>query len=178
MKLFHIINSFYRFKYLADILNDLYEKTKCENLCIAGGVAQNSVVNGKILENTPFKNLYVPSAGNDAGTSIGSALYLYNQILGNNRMPEITTSFFGYKTTHDKIIKLLNSQNIKFIKVTEENLYKIVVDKIINGGVIGWFQGKTEFGPRALGSRSILADPRNRKMKEIVNRKKIPRKTN
>ncbi len=110
-------------KIMFHILNDLYEKTKCENLCISGGVAQNSVVNGKILENTPFKNLYVPSAGNDAGTSIGSAMYLHNQILGNNRMPEITTAFFGYKTTHAKIIKLLNSQNIKFLKVTEENLY-------------------------------------------------------
>ena len=158
-------------KIMFHILNDLYEKTKCDNLCISGGVAQNSVVNGKILENTPFKNLYVPSAGNDAGTSIGSALYLYNQILGNNRMPEITTSFFGYKTTHDKIIKLLNSQNIKFIKVTEENLYKIVVDKIINGGVIGWFQGRAEFGPRALGHRSIIVDPRRSDAKDILNDK-------
>ena len=158
-------------KIMFHILNDLHEKTKCDNLCISGGVAQNSVVNGKILENTPFKSLYVPSAGNDAGTSIGSALYLYNQILGYNRMPEITTSFFGYKTTHDKIIKLLNSQNIKFLKVTEENLYKIVIDKIINGGVIGWFQGRAEFGPRALGHRSIIVDPRRSDAKDILNDK-------
>ncbi|MBT7620032.1 MAG: carbamoyltransferase [Flavobacteriales bacterium] len=158
-------------KIMFHILNDLYEKTKCENLCISGGVAQNSVVNGKILENTPFKNLYVPSAGNDAGTSIGSAMYLHNQILGNNRMPEITTAFFGYKTTHAKIIKLLNSQNIKFLKVTEENLYKIVVDKIISGGVIGWFQGRAEFGPRALGHRSIIVDPRRKDAKDLLNDK-------
>ncbi len=158
-------------KIMFHILNDLYEKTKCENLCISGGVAQNSVVNGKILENTPFKNLYVPSAGNDAGTSIGSAMYLHNQILGNNRMPEITTAFFGYKTTHAKIIKLLNSQNIKFLKVTEENLYKIVVDKIISGGVIGWFQGRAEFGPRSLGHRSIIVDPRRKDAKDLLNDK-------
>ncbi len=158
-------------KIMFHILNDLYEKTKCENLCISGGVAQNSVVNGKILENTPFKNLYVPSAGNDAGTSIGSAMYLHNQILGNNRMPEITTAFFGYKTTHAKIIKLLNSQNIKFLKVTEENLYKIVVDKIISGGVIGWFQGRAEFGPRSLGHRSIIVDPRRKDAKDLLNHK-------
>ena len=158
-------------KIMFHILNDLYEKTKCENLCMSGGVAQNSVVNGKILENTPFKNLYVPSAGNDAGTSIGSAMYLHNQILGNNRMPEITTAFFGYKTTHAKIIKLLNSQNIKFLKVTEENLYKIVVDKIISGGVIGWFQGRAEFGPRALGHRSIIVDPRRKDAKDLLNDK-------
>ena len=158
-------------KIMFHILNDLYEKTKCENLCISGGVAQNSVVNGKILENTPFKNLYVPSAGNDAGTSIGSAMYLYNQILGNKRMPEITTSFFGYRTTNDKITKLLNSKNINFIKVKEENLYKIVVDKIISGGVIGWFQGRAEFGPRALGNRSIIVDPRRKDAKELLNNK-------
>ena len=158
-------------KIMFHILNDLYEKTKCDNLCISGGVAQNSVVNGKILENTPFKNLYVPSAGNDAGTSIGSAMYLHNQILGNNRMPEITTAFFGYKTTHAKIIKLLNSQNIKFLKVTEENLYKIVVDKIISGGVIGWFQGRAEFGPRSLGHRSIIVDPRRKDAKDLLNHK-------
>ena len=158
-------------KIMFHILNDLYDKTKCENLCMSGGVAQNSVVNGKILENTPFKNLYVPSAGNDAGTSIGSAMYLHNQILGNNRMPEITTAFFGYKTTHAKIIKLLNSQNIKFLKVTEENLYKIVVDKIISGGVIGWFQGRAEFGPRALGHRSIIVDPRRKDAKDLLNDK-------
>ncbi len=158
-------------KIMFHILNDLYEKTKCENLCISGGVAQNSVVNGKILENTPFKNLYVPSAGNDAGTSIGSAMYLHNQILGNNRMPEITTAFFGYKTTHAKIIKILNSQNIKFLKVTEENLYKIVVDKIISGGVIGWFQGRAEFGPRSLGHRSIIVDPRRKDAKDLLNDK-------
>ena len=158
-------------KIMFHILNDLYDKTKCENLCMSGGVAQNSVANGKILENTPFKNLYVPSAGNDAGTSIGSAMYLHNQILGNNRMPEITTAFFGYKTTHAKIIKLLNSQNIKFLKVTEENLYKIVVDKIISGGVIGWFQGRAEFGPRALGHRSIIVDPRRKDAKDLLNDK-------
>jgi carbamoyltransferase len=86
-------------------------------------------------------------------------------------MPEITTSFFGYRTTNDKITKLLNSKNINFIKVTEENLYKIVVDKIISGGVIGWFQGRAEFGPRALGNRSIIVDPRRKDAKDLLNNK-------
>ena len=153
------------------ILNVLYTTTKSDNLCITGGVAQNSVVNGKILENTPFKRLYVPSAGNDAGTSIGSALYLYNQILGKKRLPEIKTSYFGYQANKEEIINALNFQNLNYRTVNDDELFEIVSEKIISGGVVGWFQGRAEFGPRALGHRSIIVDPRRKDVKDLLNDK-------
>ena len=153
------------------ILNVLYTTTKSDNICITGGVAQNSVVNGKILENTPFKRLYVPSAGNDAGTSIGSALYLYNQILGKKRLPEIKTSYFGYQANKEEIINALNSQNLNYRTVNDDELFEIVSEKIISGGVVGWFQGRAEFGPRALGHRSIIVDPRRKDVKDLLNDK-------
>ena len=161
----------YTEKIIFHILNDLYNTTNCDNLCITGGVAQNSVANGKILENTPFKRLYVPSAGNDAGTSIGSALYLYNQILGKKRLPEIKTSYFGYQANKEEIINALNSQNLSYRTVDDEELFDIVSEKIISGGVVGWFQGRAEFGPRALGHRSIIVDPRRKDVKDLLNDK-------
>ena len=153
------------------ILNKLHEKTGLDNLCIAGGVAQNSVANGKILLNTPFKNMYVPSAGHDAGTSIGSALYLYNHILKKDRLPEIKTAYFGQKSSEDEIIKCLFDANIKYEKLEDEYLFNRVSDKLIEGGVVGWFQGRAEFGPRALGHRSILVDPRRKDAKDLLNKK-------
>ena len=153
------------------ILNKLHEKTGLDNLCIAGGVAQNSVANGKILLNTPFKNMYVPSAGHDAGTSIGSALYLYNHILKKDRLPEIKTAYFGQKSSEEEIIKCLFDANIKYEKLEDEYLFNRVSDKLIEGGVVGWFQGRAEFGPRALGHRSILVDPRRKDAKDLLNKK-------
>ena len=97
-------------KVIFHMLNHLYKKTGCINICVTGGVAQNSVANGRILENTPFKNVYIPSAGHDAGTSIGSALYLYNHILNKSRMPAIFSAYFGRKSNHKEIINVLNSK--------------------------------------------------------------------
>ena len=144
------------------ILNKLHEKTGLDNLCISGGVAQNSVANGKVLLNTPFRNMYVSSAGHDAGTSIGSALYLYNHILQKDRLPEIKTAYFGQKSTEEEIINCLFEENIKYEKLEDDHLFNRVSDKLIDGGVVGWFQGRAEFGPRALGHRSILVDPRSK----------------
>ncbi len=153
------------------MLNHLHTKTGLDNICIAGGVAQNSVANGKILENTPFKHIYVPSAGHDAGTSIGSALYLYNQILGKNRLPENTTAYFGKKATQKEIINALEERSVKFTVLSDDELFEKVANKLTNGGVIGWFQGRAEFGPRALGHRSILVDPRRVDAKDLLNEK-------
>ena len=153
------------------ILNKLHENTGLDNLCIAGGVAQNSVANGKILLNTPFKNIYVPSAGHDAGTSIGSALYLYNHILKKDRLPEIKTAYFGQKSTEEEIINCLFKSDIKYEKLEDKYLFNRVSDKLIEGGVVGWFQGRAEFGPRALGHRSILVDPRRKDAKDLLNKK-------
>jgi len=153
------------------MLNHLHAKTGLDNICITGGVAQNSVANGRILENTPFKNIYVPSAGHDAGTSIGSALYLYNQILGKERLPETTTAYYGKKATQTEIIAALESKGVEYSVLTDDELFDKVSDKLVDGGVIGWFQGRAEFGSRALGHRSILVDPRRADAKDLLNEK-------
>jgi carbamoyltransferase len=151
------------------ILNHLHKKTGIDNLCVAGGVAQNSVANGKILKNTPFKNVYIPPAGHDAGTSIGSALFLYNHILKEKRVAPTYSGAMGSCFSDSEIEDYLKSQNMKFAKFSDSELYDKVTDCIINAGVVGWFQGRAEFGPRALGHRSIIADPRRDDAKEILN---------
>lgn len=153
------------------MLTKLHKKTGLENICITGGVAQNSVVNGKILRNTPFKNMYVPSAGHDAGTSIGSALYLYNHILSNDRKEEIKTAYFGRKSDNNEVVDCLEEHGVKYEKVNDDILFDRVSDKLVDGGVIGWFQGRSEFGPRALGHRSIIVDPRRKDAKDLLNQK-------
>jgi len=153
------------------ILNHLQKRTGLENVCIAGGVAQNSVANGKILANTDYKNLYIPPAGHDAGTAIGSALWLYNQILENNRVEPMYHSYFGSKFSDNEVENYLKSQNIEYKKYGNKELNDKVTDCIINAGVVGWFQGRAEFGPRALGHRSIIADPTRDDAKEILNLK-------
>jgi len=151
------------------ILNHLQKRTGFKNICIAGGVAQNSVANGKVTDNTPFENLYIPPAGHDAGTAIGSALWLYNQIKDKPRIKPQKHSYFGSKFSNEEIEKFCKENNIPYKKYNDEELFELVTDCLIEGGVVGWFQGRAEFGPRALGHRSIIADPRRVDAKEILN---------
>ncbi len=151
------------------ILNHLQKRTGLKNVCIAGGVAQNSVANGKITDFTPFEKVYIPPAGHDAGTAIGSALWLYNQIKNNLRIKPQTHSYFGAKFSDEEIEKFCQKNNISYKKYEDEELFDLVTDCLIDGGVVGWFQGEAEFGPRALGHRSILADPRRADAKDILN---------
>jgi carbamoyltransferase len=153
------------------VLNHLQKRTGLKNLCIAGGVAQNSVANGKVLQNTTFDKVYIPSAGHDAGTSIGSALYLYNHILKQARVEPMYSAALGSHYSNAEIEEYLKSQKVTYSKYNDEELYDKVTDCIIGGGVVGWFQGRAEFGPRALGHRSIIADPRRADAKEILNLK-------
>jgi len=153
------------------ILNNLQKKTGLENICIAGGVAQNSVANGKILEKTTFKNIYIPSAGHDAGTALGSALWLYNHMLENERLPAIYNAYTGAKSSNEEIENCLKSQHIEYTKYNDEELLEVVSNALVEGKVIGWFQGRAEFGPRALGHRSIIVDPRRTDAKELLNSK-------
>jgi len=152
------------------ILNHLQKKTGSENICIAGGVGQNSVANGKIYLNTAFKNVYLPPAATDAGTSLGSALWLKHQI---NKEKRLNTAMLNANTgncfSDEQIIKELKNNNFPIIKKTDDEINEIVADTLINAGVVGWFKGGSEFGPRALGYRSILADPRRDDAKEILN---------
>jgi len=153
------------------LLNSLHKITGLQNVCIAGGVAQNSVSNGKITTYTPFKNVYIPSAGHDAGISMGAALYVYNQELNKARMPAIWSAYTGIRFSNAEVEAYLKIRNISYTKYSDEDLYQIVSDRLVNGGVIGWFQGRAEFGPRALGGRSILADPRRIDAKDLLNAK-------
>lgn len=153
------------------IASHLRKKTGEENLCFAGGVAQNSVANGKLIEATGFKNVYIPSAGHDAGISMGSAMYGYHHILGNPRVSPVYSAYTGSKFSNEEIETMLNAKGIEYTRYHDDQLYDIVTNKLIEPGVVGWFNGRAEFGPRALGARSILADPRNDKAKELLNLK-------
>jgi len=153
------------------LLTHLHQQTGLDNVCIAGGVAQNSVANGKITRNTPFKKVYIPSAGHDAGISMGAAYYVYNQSLKQPRSSPVYSAYTGSHYTNDQIISILNEKNISFQFMEDQKLFDYVSDCLINAGVVGWFSGSSEFGPRALGGRSILADPRRADAKDLLNAK-------
>lgn len=153
------------------LLTHLQQKTGLDAVCIAGGVAQNSVANGKILQKTPFKKVYIPPAGHDAGTCIGAALWVYNQLLNQPRTAPMLHGYLGSRFSNESIEELLKQKNISYQKLEGEALFSKVTDCLINSGVVGWFQGRAEFGPRALGHRSIIADPRREDAKEILNAK-------
>ncbi|MFD1447655.1 carbamoyltransferase family protein [Oceanobacillus profundus] len=154
---------------------NLYSITKSENLCLSGGVALNGVANEKILRRTPFKNLYIFPAAGDAGTAVGCSLYGYYQIGGYERIPNTgdCSPYLG-KEYSDSDIKSAfhkHASNLTIVQHTEDDLYDEVSTLLSEGKIIGWFQGKSEAGPRALGNRSILADPRNPNMKDIINKR-------
>ena len=153
------------------ILNHLQKKTGSKNICIAGGVAQNSVANGKILDNTSFEKMYIPPATHDAGTAIGSVLWLYNHIQGNDRIESQKHSYFGAKFSDDEVEGFCKENGISYNRYDDDELLEVVTDQLINAGVIGWFQGRAEFGPRALGHRSIICDPTRDDAKELINSK-------
>ena len=151
------------------ILSNLHKLCKVDNLTLSGGCAQNSLANGKINTNTPFKNIYIPPAAYDAGGAIGAAFYLWHQVLGKPRTFSMDSANFGPSFKRVEIIQLLQSRGIKFQELGENELLKKTAESIANGKVVGWFQGRAEWGARALGNRSILVDPRNTKTKDMLN---------
>lgn len=153
------------------LANDLHRRTGFKNICIAGGVAQNSVANGKIRRHTPFEQVFVPPAAHDAGTSVGAALYFNHCLHGKARPKFRHEAYTGAKANPSDIERLLKAKSIPFTALELSDLYDQVTDCLIHGGVVGWFQGRAEFGPRALGNRSILADPRRGDAKDILNAK-------
>jgi carbamoyltransferase len=154
------------------VLRRLHAITGLEKVCIAGGVAQNSVANGKITRNTPFKEVYIPSAGHDAGISMGSAQYHWHHDLGRDRVDPIYSAYTGSQFDDDAIAQFLDAQGVEHTRFEQdEDLYDLVSTALVDGKVIGWFSGRAEFGPRALGARSIIADPRREDAKELLNSK-------
>ena len=158
------------------LTSSIAKETKIENLCMAGGVALNCVANGKILKKNIFKNIWFQPAAGDAGGSLGAALAFWYQELGNKRnknsdSDEMRGSYLGPSFTNDNIENELKLLGASYEKHNEEKLIDLVAKELKNQKTIGWFQGRMEFGPRALGSRSIIADPRSENMQKELNLK-------
>jgi carbamoyltransferase len=151
------------------LLNFVQKQTCATAVCLAGGVALNCVANGMIFERTNFNDLYIQPAAHDAGTAIGAALYVQHQELKQPRRFEMRHVYYGPEYSDGEILRDLESAGCKYQKLRQEDLTRRTAEAISQGKIVGWFQGRMEFGPRALGNRSILADPRRRDMKEILN---------
>jgi len=154
-----------------DLLNSVYQRTKQRAVCLSGGVALNCVANGKIFERTPFREVYVQAAAHDAGTSIGAAQYVWHQVLKQPRSYVMRHVYYGPEYGETEIKQALDYAGIQYQRFHEPMLLENTAREIADGKVIGWFQGRMEFGPRALGNRSILADPRRHDMKDILNQR-------
>ncbi len=153
------------------LVKEIKEMTGEENLCMAGGVAFNSVMNGRIFHETPFKRFYVQSAAGDAGGSLGAAFYVWHQILNKPRKFVMNHSYWGPKFSNEECQKVLDAARLKYETLPDEELLPRVAKMISEGAIIGWFSGRMEWGPRALGARSFVADPRRADMREILNHK-------
>jgi carbamoyltransferase len=150
--------------------NHLYKETGLKKLCIAGGVGLNSVANGKILMETPFDDLFVQPAAGDSGGALGAALWVWHCLMGKPRGFTMEHAFWGQDYGNGDIEAFLKQHNIRYeLPHKTSQLLDSVLDDILSGKIVGWYQGRFEWGPRALGNRSILADPRKAEVKDIVN---------
>ena len=164
-------------KALFHILNYAHKITGISNLCLAGGCALNSLANGKIFDYTPFKGIYIQPASSDAGGSLGAAYYLYHQIFKNKRKFVMEQAYWGPQFSEVELNDELGAMGDRLVRegcqVTrindERELCRKIAEEIAAGRIVGWFQGRMEWGPRALGNRSILVDPRRKEMKDVLN---------
>jgi carbamoyltransferase len=154
---------------LMHLLNRLHAKTGCENLCMTGGVAMNSVANGKITSQTPFRNVYIPAGAADNGTSFGAAFHVWNRQLQKPRTFVQDHAYWGCVSTSDEAVAAADRLGVPYRWLAEGELLDFVTEQLIGGKVAGWFQGQMEFGARALGNRSLIADPRRTDMRDIIN---------
>jgi carbamoyltransferase len=146
-------------------------ETGCRRLCLAGGVALNSVANARLLRESGFEELYVHPAPGDAGGAVGAALYVHHGVLGKPRGFVMEHAFWGPAYGEDEVRGFLEAEGIPHERLEDDRLLARTVDALVGGQVVGWFQDRVEWGPRALGHRSILADPRRADMKDVVNTK-------
>ncbi len=161
------------------ILNRVYKETRCQNLVLSGGCAMNSLANGKIFENTPFREVYIQPAAGDAGGAVGAAFYVWNQMLGMPRSYVLERPYLGPGYSDYKIKQVLDShapelerENCRISRLDDEaRLCRDAARAIAEGRVVGWFQGRMEWGPQALGNRSIVCDPRRPDMKDLLGTK-------
>ncbi|MDH4222406.1 MAG: carbamoyltransferase [candidate division Zixibacteria bacterium] len=151
--------------------NNLYEETGLKKLCLAGGVALNCLANSRILKETPFKEVFIQPGSSDAGGAVGVAAYIHYTILNNKRNFVWEDAYLGPGYSNEEIKGFLNREGLNYREYKVEELLKLAAKLLSEQNIIGWFQGRMEFGPRALGNRSILADPRNADNKDRVNQK-------
>jgi carbamoyltransferase len=157
---------------LLRMANHLHRETGLKYLCLAGGVALNSVANGRILRETPFEELFIQPAAGDGGGALGAALFGYHMVLGKPRSFVLRHAYWGQEFGTDDVDAFLKANNIAHTHYTDDDrLMARVVAHLAAGRVVGWYQGRSELGPRALGNRSIIADPSNPAMKDIINTK-------
>jgi carbamoyltransferase len=151
------------------VVNSLWERTRVPNLCLAGGVALNAVANSLIRRNTSFEELYIQPAAGDSGTAVGCAYHVWNQRYKQPRTFVMQHAYTGPVFGEQRITEAIASAGLASERYDDDVLFQRIAEYIASGKVIGWFQGRTEFGPRALGNRSILVDPRRPDMKDILN---------
>ena len=159
---------------LFEMLRGLHARTKQKAVCLAGGVAFNCVANGKIFEETPFERIFLQPASGDAGLAIGAAYYVHHQVLKMPRSFVMEHAYWGPGYTHEEILAAirasrLESEGLEISELHEKVIPREAAREIADGKILGWYQGRAEWGPRALGNRSIVADPRRAEMKEILN---------
>jgi len=152
-----------------NLVHMLQRTTKQKALCMAGGVALNSAFNGKVLPQTDFDDIYIHPAAGDAGTSLGVCYYIYHQLLGQPRAYVMDHAYTGPRYANGHIEQVLKAYNLAYSTHDDEELTHLGAQIVADGNVLGWFQGRMEWGPRALGNRSIIADPRRDDMKDILN---------
>jgi carbamoyltransferase len=148
-----------------------HELTGSKNLCMAGGVALNCVANGRVVKETPYKDVFIQPAAGDAGGAVGVATYIYHTVLGNERKWTWEHAYLGPEYKTDEIRSFLDENGIVYREFDEDGMLDATVQALVDQKTIGWFQGRMEFGPRALGARSIIADARNPENKTVVNLK-------
>jgi carbamoyltransferase len=151
------------------ILNQLHQQTKTDRLCLAGGVAYNSVMNGKILLNTPFREVFVQPAAGDSGTALGVCYYIHNVLLQQPRSFVMEHAYTGPEFAKGQIDGIVRKSDFEWRELSDPELTQAAAQAVADGKIVGWFQGRMEFGPRALGNRSIIVDPRRAAMKDILN---------
>ncbi|MHC4698904.1 MAG: carbamoyltransferase family protein [Planctomycetota bacterium] len=150
----------------------VHRETGMDNLCLAGGVGLNCVANWRILRESGFKEVFIQPAAGDSGGALGTAFHIYNSVLGNRRRFRMEHAFWGPSYSDEQIRAVLDEAQAEYERVDdEEKLLERTARMIADGKVVGWFQGRLEFGPRALGARSLLADPRHNEMKDVINAK-------
>jgi carbamoyltransferase len=152
-----------------DLLNALHRRLPGDDLALAGGCALNSVANGKIFDQTPFRRTWIQPAAGDEGLAVGAALHAYHSVLRQPRRYSMRNSYLGPEFSHACIEAALKGAGLRFRKLEREQLLQEIAGRIAQGDIVGWFQGRMEWGPRALGNRSILAHPGLPNMKETLN---------